>query len=122
VRNGPERQPSPGTITGAPPHPVHRRVTLEPAVHRQRHNGVAIGQRRPHHHHRKLFLAPRLLQSFLTGRLVPRIIPERIRQRRGLGDEVMRERLLVGAGRADKNVLAGAAPEERNALLDFRRV
>ena len=46
----------------------------------------------------------------------------RIRQRRRLGDDVVRRRLLIGRGRADEDELLRAAAKQGEVALDVVRM
>ena len=102
----------------AAPHARDDGVRFPPAVDHERNQPVAVGQRGPDDDAGECFLAQRRHQRVLRRDLVARILPERIHQRRVLADDVIQQRLLIGAGRADEDVLAGAAPEERDVALD----
>ena len=114
-------RPSPWTTTGRPlPHPVDRRVALGPAVHGEGNHQVPVGKRRPDHRRREPLVAVSLAQQLLAGDLVPGVLPPRIRKGGGFRDQVMCQRLLVGARRTDEYVLTRAAAEKADALLDRR--
>src|SRR5262249_6118793 len=59
------------------------------------------------------------LQALLAGDLIARVVPVWIRQRGILPDKVGADWLLVGAGRADEDILRGDVAEDPNVALDI---
>ena len=128
---GPAGPPGPGEIAVVGDHPErgavagHDRLScprrmrstdgvgLRPAIDGQRNLRVAIGQRGADDGDRETLFAIGPQQALLAGDLVARILPVGVGQRRRFGDQIVRRRLLVGAGGADEDVLPGAAAEQR---------
>ena len=111
--------PSPGTMSGFPWRiraiAVKGRSQL---FTEQRHLRVAVGERRADDRDREAVLAVRPHQALLAGDLVPRVVPERVRERRVLANEPVAERLLVGARGADEDELVGPVAKEPQVALD----
>ena len=120
VGDGPER----GSVAGdddllAGAHPRDGGVGQLPAVDAERDLRVAISERRPDDRHRKPGLAILAHQPLFAGDLVPRVIPERVGERRVFANDPVAERLEVGAGRADEDELAGPVAKEPDVALDI---
>lgn len=94
---------------------------LRPCVQCDRHDGIAVRPRRADYGDGKCFLAQRAHEAIFAGDFVARIIPVRIGERRGFGDEPMGKRFLIRARAADENILRGASAKESDALFDFRQ-
>ncbi len=118
---GPER----GTITGhdhrePAPHAVHDGVAAEKAVYGEWDECLAVGVGGSDDHAGKGFLTQCSEEAILTGNFIAGIVPEGIGQRGGLGDEVVRDGPLVGAGGADEDILGCATTEEAQVALDVQ--
>jgi hypothetical protein len=98
------------------PHPGD----VGPAAGR-RDQPLVVGVRGTDDGHRQAAAAVRLDEEVLAGDLVPRVLPERIAQRRRLGDRKPAGRLLIRGCRADEDVLPGASLEDVEILLDLIR-
>jgi len=85
--------PSPGTMIGLPPASAPIAVKAVPAVHRQRHLRIAVGERGANDCDREPVLAVCAHQAFFAGDLVLRVVPERVGERRVLADDPVAERL-----------------------------
>src|SRR5450759_1830079 len=69
-------------------HPRDRREGPFPAVHGQWHLRVAVGERRADDRDREPVLAVRPHQALLASDLVPRVVPERVGERRIFANEL----------------------------------
>ncbi len=85
------------------------------AVDRQRE--LVVGVRRTHDRHREAVLAIALHQEVLARDLVPRVLPERVAQRRRLPDRQARHRLGIGRRRRDEDVLPHPPREQLDIAL-----
>ena len=95
-------------------HPAQHRP---PAV--ERHQGLVVGVRGPHDRGREAAVTVGADEQVLAGDLVAGVQPERVAQRRGLGDGQPRGRRLVRRRRADEHVLPGPAAEQVDVGLDL---
>ena len=80
-------------------------------VNTQRDMTFIVGMTRAHNRNRKAFFAVLAHQEFLPRNLVAGVFPVRVRERRALGNAVVRKRLLVGARGTDVHELFGLALE-----------
>ena len=76
------------------------------------HQRPVVGVRGPHDRDREALLPVRGDQQLLARDLVPRVLPERVAQRRGLHDRQTRRRCLIGRRGADEDVLPGTPAEQ----------
>ena len=81
------------------------------AVNTQRDVAFVVGMARANDGNREAFLAVHLHQEFLPRNLVAGVFPIGVRERRALGNAVVRKRLLVGARGTDVHELLGLALE-----------
>src|SRR5712692_175089 len=79
-------------------HSVDHSVGALPTIDHQWYQVLAIGKRRPDDRNRKSFLSISLEQTLFTGDLVSGIVPVWVGQRRGLGNQIVGARFLIGAG------------------------
>ena len=66
----------------------------------------------------KSLFAIGLEQTLFARDLVSGIVPVRIGQRRGFGNQVTGARFLIGAGGTDENVLPGASAKQFQVALN----
>src|SRR5687768_6097410 len=71
----------------APAESCNGRVTLSPAVYCERDHRISIGQLRPDDRHGKRLFAIRSRESILSGDLVARVVPKRILEWGGFGEQ-----------------------------------
>src|SRR6266581_3966749 len=94
-----------------------------PAEHRpppvERDQRRVVGVRRPDDRGREALLPVRRHEQVLAGDLVAGVLPERVAQRRRLGDRHPRGRRLVGRRGADEHVLAGPPAEQVDVGADL---
>ena len=95
------------------------RASVGSPSRRSRSAGRVVGVRRAHDRRREAALAPGAHEHVLAGDLVPRVLPERVLERRRLRDEAASGRLLVGGGRADEHVLPACAARRAAVALDL---
>ena len=98
----------------SPAHAVDRRPAPE-----QRDARLVVGVRGTHDRHGESTLAIGRDEQLLARDLVARVLPERVAQRRRLGDGQAPDGLLVGGCARDVHVLARAALEQRDVAFDL---
>ncbi len=87
-------------------HPFDDCEGVLPTNDAQRDHRRSVRERWADDRDRETVLLVGLHQPFLTGDFVPRILPVGVFQRGVFRDQVMQGWFLIGAGRADENILA----------------
>ena len=94
VRHGPQGRPVARDDDLLPlPHAVDERPGVVPACPPRRDLGDAVGEARPHDGDREALLPVLAHEQVLAGDLVAAVLPVRVGEGRGLGDEVVRRRV-----------------------------